>query len=275
VTDKKLTAIQGGIIFSVIEILFILYLFFNPFDNYFVAGAIGEFAVILLPAVLFVIIFRKSIKENFRIRKVGAVNSIIIVITMWFTIPITVSLSYISVILVNLVFKNNIIKDIPIPTNLEQLLLSVIVIGGFAAICEEALFRGALLSSIESIGIKKSFVFISILFALFHFSFEKAIGVFVLSLLISYIVYRTNSIFAGMLAHFINNTTAVLISFVTLKLIPNITNSQKSMTEIINQSTSEVYIMLIVLGIVALISATCNIYTRTISINWYVCISSN
>ncbi len=253
-TNKKLTIRQGGIIFSITEVLFLLFLFFNPFSNYFLSGSIGEIGAILLPAVILIIIFKKDIKENLKIRKVGIINSIIIIVSMWFTIPITISLSYISILIVNIIFKNNILPEVPIPTNTFELMLSIIVIGFFAALCEELLFRGALFSSVESFGIKRSFVFISILFALFHFSFEKVLGVFLLSLVICYIVYRTNSIFAGILAHFVNNITVVLISFFALKIIPEGISSEQSLSEIINQPT---ILMITTIGVLVFVSIIC------------------
>ncbi|MBN2852675.1 MAG: CPBP family intramembrane metalloprotease [Clostridia bacterium] len=252
--NKKLTLFQGGIIFSVTEILFLIFSFLNIFDNYFISGTVGEIGIILLPAVIFVLVFKKDIKENFRIRKVGAVNSIIIVITMWFTIPVTLSASYISIIVVNMIFKNNIMADVPMPNNLLQFLLSVLVIGVFAAVCEEALFRGVLMSAAEKLGVRGSFILISVIFALFHFNLEKAAGVFLLSLVICYIVYRTNSVFAGMIAHFTNNATAVLISYIAMKMIPNALDSEQSVSDILNQSPGVMIFSVFILLFIALVS---------------------
>jgi len=249
--DKKLTIFQGGIIFSVTEILFLSFSLLHLFDNFLISGVVGEIGIILLPSIIFILIFKVDIKKNLRIKKIGAVNSIIIIVTMLFSIPISLVTSYISVIIVNLIFKNNIIADIPIPQNFSELILSIIVIGAIAAFSEEIFFRGILFSSVEKLGVKKSFIIISVLFALFHFNFEKAIGIFILSLIICYIVYRTNSIFAGVLAHFVNNTSVVLISYISIKLLPEDINKSQSIADIVNQSTSVLIITIAILLVIA------------------------
>jgi len=251
--NKKLTIFQGGIIFSVTEALFLIFSLLHIFDNFLISGAVGEIGIILLPSVIFIIVLKVDIKKNLRIKKIGAVNSLIIVVTMLFSIPISLVASYISVILVNLIFKNNIIADIPIPQNFPELLLSIIVIGFIAAVSEEIFFRGVLFSSVEKLGVKKSFIIISVLFALFHFNFEKAIGVFILSLIICYIVYRTNSVLAGILAHFTNNATVLIISFISVKLLPKDMNSAQSITDIAHQNISIIIFTIIGLGFIALI----------------------
>ncbi len=253
---KKLTLFQGGIIFSVTEILFLVVHFFDIFDNYYVNGIIVEVCIILLPAIGFVVFFKKDIKENFRIKKVKWTHSLIIIVTMWFMLPVSLSLSFISAITVHFIFHKNILPDIPIPGDIPSLLLSIIVIGLFAAICEEALFRGALWSSVEKIGLRKSMVLISIVFTLFHFNFEKIVGVFVLSLVICYIVYRTNSIAAGILAHFINNATAVLISYGALKLLPEGMESSSDFSTIFNQGPIIIIGIVVIFGIIAIISGS-------------------
>ncbi len=251
---KKLTLLQGGIIFSVTEVLFLLVYFFDLFDNYYIEGVIVEVGIILLPAIIFILFFKKDIKENLKIKKTSWIHSLIIVVTMWFMIPVSLSLSFISAIIVHLLFQKNILPAIPIPSDVPSLLLSVLIIGLVAAVCEEMLFRGALWSSVEKIGLRKSMILISILFTLFHFNFEKIVGVFVLSLVICYIVYRTNSIFAGILAHFTNNATAVLISYVALKILPEGMEISTDFSIIFNQAPSMIIGTVVAFSIIAIIS---------------------
>ncbi|MFO7637382.1 MAG: CPBP family intramembrane glutamic endopeptidase, partial [Clostridia bacterium] len=58
----------------------------------------------------------------------------------------------------------------------------------------------------------------SVLFTLFHFSFEKLLGIFFLSVVIGYVVYVTKSIFIGMIAHFVNNAAAMVISYAATRI---------------------------------------------------------
>ncbi|MCX7950245.1 MAG: CPBP family intramembrane metalloprotease, partial [Treponemataceae bacterium] len=102
--------------------------------------------------------------------------------------------------------------------NAAGLLLSILAIGIAPAICEEILFRGAVMRGFERFGTVKAILASSLLFGLMHFDFQKLLGTFLLGGLIGFIVYRTDSIFGGMVAHFTNNSTAVLLMFVSVKL---------------------------------------------------------
>lgn len=51
-----------------------------------------------------------------------------------------------------------------------------------------------------------------------HVYFEKLFGTFLLGTLIGFIVYRTNSLYGGMFAHFTNNTVGVFAMFASNKL---------------------------------------------------------
>jgi sodium transport system permease protein len=82
-----------------------------------------------------------------------------------------------------------------------------------AAICEEFLFRGPILSGIKSKFSKKSsIIIVGILFGLFHMNLYRFIPTSLLGMLITYIVISTGSILNGILFHLINNGSAVVLS---------------------------------------------------------------
>ena len=74
------------------------------------------------------------------------------------------------------------------------------------AICEEALFRGILLSSMKrKMPAWMTIVFVGFLFGVFHIYLYRILPTGLLGILFTYIVYRTGSIWPAVLAHFINN----------------------------------------------------------------------
>lgn len=82
-----------------------------------------------------------------------------------------------------------------------------------AAICEEILFRGPILSGIKSKFSKKStIIIVGILFGLFHMNLYRFIPTSLLGVIITYVVISTGSIFNGMLFHLVNNGSAVILS---------------------------------------------------------------
>ena len=81
----------------------------------------------------------------------------------------------------------------------------VLLLGVTPAICEESLFRGLILSGLRRLGKWPAIGISALLFAVAHASIYRLLPTLVLGLLIGYIVWRTGSIFCGMLFHAVNN----------------------------------------------------------------------
>ncbi len=216
--NQKITMFQAGIVFTISLVLFLLFSFINPFKDFYITGTLGEIVPILLPSVVGLLIMRKSLKFNLKLNGFKPLDGILIFFTVIFAMPLSMSLNAFNMWLVRIIFGHNLQVDIPIPETGGELLISLLVIAVVAAVCEEVLFRGVLQTSFEKLGKAGMFLLVSLLFTAFHFSIEQFLGLFALSLLITYMVYRTNSIFAGMLAHFTNNAMAMLISFFANKI---------------------------------------------------------
>jgi sodium transport system permease protein len=80
------------------------------------------------------------------------------------------------------------------------------------AICEELLFRGAILSGFRRLGMWPAILFTGFLFAVVHASIYRLIPTMILGVLMSYAVWRTGSILAGFLCHVLNNGLMVMLS---------------------------------------------------------------
>ncbi len=215
---ERVTMFQAGIVFTVSLMLFLLVSFINPFENFYIAGTLGEVIPILLPTLAALIIMRKSFRLNLKLSGFSPINGILILFATLFAMPLSMALNAFNMWVVRVILGHNIDVDIPIPESGWELFLSILVIGVVAAVCEEVLFRGLLQTSFEKLGKAGMFLLVSLLFTAFHFSIEQFMGLFVLSLLITYIVYRTNSLYAGILAHFTNNAAAMLLSFLAAKI---------------------------------------------------------
>ncbi len=102
------------------------------------------------------------------------------------------------------------VGGIPAPKNASELWLQILVFALLPAVCEEFFFRGIIYRSFESLGSGVAMGISAIYFALFHFDLRNFLGPLFLGILITWYCYRTNSIFAAVLAHFVNNLLAVL-----------------------------------------------------------------
>jgi hypothetical protein len=88
-------------------------------------------------------------------------------------------------------------------------------VGVSAAVCEETLFRGLISKGYEKYGVLTSLIINSTLFGILHRDFQKSISLILIGGLIGFIVYRTKSIYTGMVAHFTNNAIIVFLLFST------------------------------------------------------------
>ena len=85
----------------------------------------------------------------------------------------------------------------------------VLIIAVSPGVCEEFIFRGAVLPSAEQHGMVPALLFSSLLFALMHMSLLSLFSTFVLGLMFGLVVIKTGSIYGGMLFHTLNNLIAV------------------------------------------------------------------
>ncbi len=93
----------------------------------------------------------------------------------------------------------------------RSLLLMLLAIAVSPAVCEEIVFRGAILSGVRTkLGFGASVLLVGVLFGLFHLSVYRIVPTAAMGIVITYAVLRSGSIFTGMMMHFLNNAIGVL-----------------------------------------------------------------
>jgi sodium transport system permease protein len=94
------------------------------------------------------------------------------------------------------------------------LVLSLALIALTPAICEEALFRGAILRGFAA-GLPRimAAVITGLLFGLFHLDLWRLLPTALLGIALSLIALETDSILPAMLAHFTNNASLVILGY--------------------------------------------------------------
>jgi len=90
-----------------------------------------------------------------------------------------------------------------------QLVLSFITTAIVPAICEEFLFRGAILSALKPYGKAPAIVISGVLFGLMHQNIEQLLYTTIAGLVLAWVVYETGSIWVSVLIHFFNNFVSV------------------------------------------------------------------
>ena len=93
-----------------------------------------------------------------------------------------------------------------------EALIVIVAIGLSPAICEEVLFRGALLSGLRTrLSPATAVLAVALLFSLSHLMVPRLLPTFILGLAITYLVYRSRSIYPGMLFHLLNNVFPIIV----------------------------------------------------------------
>ncbi|MDP4180998.1 MAG: type II CAAX endopeptidase family protein [Bacillota bacterium] len=217
---KKPTIKQASILYSVSVILFMVLsnmIVKIPFGDYYIKGISAEIILVLIPPLVFLTYKKFDIKKVLRLNKISFMNIILIVCITAFSIPVVGMLNLANMLIIKLIFGSTNLPQIKIP-DIITLIKGFIVIGMSAALCEEVLFRGVIMRGYEKLGKTKAILLTAFLFGLMHHDFQRLLGTFLLGVLMGFLVYRTNSIFGGMVAHFTNNSLVVIMTFVLGKL---------------------------------------------------------
>lgn len=109
-------------------------------------------------------------------------------------------------------------SSLPLPlSNGVWLVLNIVVLALIPAICEEFLYRGIIFNGLRKFGPIGSIFLSALMFALAHGSAMQFFYQFILGLVLAAIVYKTGSIIASMIAHFVNNATVVIYNYIEIQ----------------------------------------------------------
>ena len=100
-----------------------------------------------------------------------------------------------------------------------QLIISVFVVGFMAGLSEEMLFRGAMLRTMQDSRLGKHAVvwITAILFSAFHLQFYGFVPRMLLGVWLGYLFVWTGSLWVPIIAHTLNNSTVVVMSYLSNK----------------------------------------------------------
>lgn len=148
---------------------------------------------------------------------------------------------------------------IPSPSGSRELALSVISIAAIPAICEEFLFRGAMLSAFERYGTRHAVLVTSLLFALLHGSIIGAPAQFILGVILALLVFWTDSVYAGLIYHTVHNAATVILNYLQNQL-PETAASTTDLWQAIGGLTGVLDLSLSILFSAALVLVTMKLF---------------
>jgi sodium transport system permease protein len=184
------------------------------FDRFGIPGiSVTHVVSLLIPGIIIGKISEKNLKELYLLRMPVNNRYLILGIALWFvTLMVSAVYSYYA--------SSYLPEEVELMESFDYLFSNtsfstqMVIIALIPAIVEELLFRGLILSSLlQEKSVKTGLILSSFMFAAMHFSLIKLIPTFLLGLVFAYTVYKTKSVFSGIILHFINNAVAVWTTY--------------------------------------------------------------
>ena len=101
-------------------------------------------------------------------------------------------------------------------SSVGMMLVNLLVMALLPAVCEEMMFRGWLQRVLgKSVNYHTAIWVSAFVFSAIHFQFYGFIPRMLIGAALGYLYYYTGSLWASVLAHFVNNASAVLVAFVS------------------------------------------------------------
>ncbi len=198
--------------------------FLNLDSNVFISfienpyGYLLNVAVFDLTMVLIFILFNRK-KDNKIISKPNTKKIflyILIAIISFFAL--TPIVNCIDTLLIKLgIPLNTISYELDTPAYIISIFSLVL----FPAICEELLFRGLIFKGLKENGKAFSILISSIMFSLYHMSFEQTLYPILIGMLLGVIMYNENNILYTIIVHAVNNFLSLTLSYLNISLVFN------------------------------------------------------
>ena len=169
--------------------------------------------VLLLLGSIFLKPFSEKKTRFIRYLKLRFAKSRDLPIILWLTVTV-ISGSFLLNLLsldVFTAFGLDVSENVMASYNTENIWLSILTIALLPAIFEELFFRGAMLSVLSKKKKTSSLLISAALFALVHGSLYAIPSSFFAGIVFGITVYLTDSIYASMITHFINNIMAYFL----------------------------------------------------------------
>lgn len=184
----------------------------DPFVELLIENLIYYLPFVVLP-LLVLAKRRPGLSESYRLGPLPFSSMLLIValgvLTMFFVNDITV----LWAIPFEGIGMNPYINSIPVATNTRELMLNMLSVAVIPAVCEELLFRGAILPALEGYGTKRAMVLSSLLFMALHMSITGAPSEFIGGMVMASVVFSCDSIYAGITCHTVFNAAALLLEY--------------------------------------------------------------
>lgn len=230
---KMPTPFDSGLLYTAVAICYVYVARLIVGFNFSQEGNLVLSQIIFLLAfpLLFALIRGYDIKKTFRIKAPRPIEVVIMLLISPVMVIAGFCAGFIGLLSVKGIFGSVYLDNGVTDLMDNSLLITLLLMAVLPALCEEFLFRGMIQSGAEKLGIGWSIFLSGLLFGLFHFDFQRLAAQALIGFLSAYVVYRTDSIFNGMILHFMNNALILTLSHSLAGMQPQESYSQVVVTD--------------------------------------------
>ena len=210
---------------------------------------INHIVLFLLPALIYLLINKLSIKQTLRLNRLYLKDTLLIILLGFIVQPVMMFFSLIS----SFFFNNEVGAFVSQITSTPYILL-LGLIALLPSITEEVTIRGIVLSGYENQNKYIAALITGLFFGILHLDPQQFLYATALGFLFAIVVRITNSIYASMIMHFIINGTSVTmakISSIIMEMFPNINEGAEITLK--NISASEKIMLVVSYGFLAIV----------------------
>lgn len=191
-------------------------IYLKVIENEIVSTLLIQIAVITaIPCLLYTLIVSKSTKQTAKDFGFKKTSLKIILIAIVLGVVIYVLNIFVSTFFQSIIYTMG-YNDTFLPPilGIDPFVSDILLIAVLPGICEEILHRGMLLGGLKKItNPRLALILSSIFFGLMHLDVIKFFYATILGFLIGYIVLVSDSIFTGIIMHFMNNFLSVYFAY--------------------------------------------------------------
>ncbi|NLP00400.1 MAG: CPBP family intramembrane metalloprotease [Clostridiaceae bacterium] len=198
---------DSGLMYTVVAIYYVYaYQYIAKFNfSTEINLVLSQVLFLVVPPLLLALIKKYDIKETFRLKAPKPMEVLLMLVISPVMVIAGFCAGFIGLLAVKGIFGRVYIAGDTTDLMSNDIIISLLLVAVLPAVCEELLFRGMIQRGLERIGAGWSIFLSGILFGLFHFDFQRLAAQTLIGFLAAYVVYRTGSIFNGMILHFSNN----------------------------------------------------------------------
>lgn len=167
---------------------------------------ISHILMFILPAIGYILITKQSFKKVLRLNKISLFDVFIAIVIGFIAQPVMAFFAYISSF-----FFTNDVAGMMNELNSAPLWLMIIMIGVTPSISEEITMRGIVLSGYDFKNKHIAALMSGLAFGIIHMNPHQFLYAFAMGVIFGYMVRAANSIYVAMIAHFVVNTSQLLL----------------------------------------------------------------